>query len=168
MKGLGLKIQPFSYFFKVDFAPKAVRVGSEMNQKILNRCVETAYALKPKVKDQNTRFHVCFGVRKSKIDAIGINDYNKIHPYHKFGRYLNHKGFETEYMPSLHAEVSLITKIGMENLGDYELVNVRIGNDGLVRMSCPCLNCTRVLQQLRPRSLWFSNDEGKFELDERF
>jgi deoxycytidylate deaminase len=138
-----------------------------MNIRVFNRCVEMARALKPAIKSGKSH-HISAAIYKNKIICVGVNDYRKFHPYYKFGRYEDHKGFATEYRPSLHSEISLICKLGEENLSDFEILNVRIGADDKIRMSCPCFNCARVLQSLGPKRVYFSNDEGGFSLDERF
>lgn len=140
-----------------------------MNQRILNRCVEVARALKPKVIEGGTRFHASFAIKKSAIAAIGVNDYNKLHPYHKFGKYKNYKGFETEYVASIHSECALAVKMGVTDWSDFEIVNIRVGSKGNIMMSAACANCAKsIIAPLNPRRVYYSTNEGKFELDERF
>ena len=134
-----------------------------MNQKILNRCVEFARALKPDVKYGKSH-HVSFAIYKSKIICIGQNDYTKLHPHHKYGKYENYaKEYASEYKPCIHSEVSLAIRLGEDNWRDYEIVNVRVGNDGKVRSSKPCLNCENlIIKALKPKRLFYSDDNENF------
>jgi len=133
-----------------------------MNCRTFNRLVEISKALKP-LKSSGRAFHVTGAVKKGRIVCIGINNYHRHHKSHVYGRYYNYK-FTNEYRASLHSEISLLTKLGEEDLSDYEICNVRIGNDGKIRMSKPCKNCLRVLtEQFTPKNVFYSNDSGEME-----
>lgn len=137
-----------------------------MNQRIFNRCVEIAKALRPKYKKGKSH-HCSFAIKKGKIVCIGVNDYDCMHPYHKFGKYQNHKGYEDEYKPSKHSEVDLAIKLGEDSWSGLEILNVRIGNDMRVRMSKPCTNCSNIIiKPLRPKKVFYSdNKENVIEME---
>lgn len=126
------------------------------------RCYEVAKALTPANKLGKSH-HCSMAIRKSKIVAIGVNDYCKLHPTHRFGKYSDAR-FETEYRPSLHSEVNLVARLGEENWSDYEVVNVRISSMGNLSMAKPCANCERlIIRPFAPKRLFYSDNEGKFQ-----
>lgn len=99
-------------------------------------------------------FHTTFAFKGNKLLAIGINNYKKLHPSHKFGEYRSYKG-SGNYTAGIHSEVSAIIKLGMESCEDITFVNMRIDNNNKLAKSCPCNNCQRVLEQLGFKSIWF-------------
>ena len=140
-----------------------------MNQRIYKRCLEVAKAMKPRVQNGKS-YHVCYLIRKGKVICIGTNDYTKTHNVKRFGKYENWKGFESEYRPCIHAEISTLIRNGETDLSNYEVLNVRIDNNNNANMSLPCPNCFRILSSLDgpPRKVFYSDAEGNLQQDERF
>ena len=103
-------------------------------------------------------FHTTFAFKGSKLLAIGINNYTKHHPSHKFGAYKSTKGGDN-YNAGIHSEVSAIIKLGLEDCGGITFVNMRIDNNDKLAKSCPCINCQRVLDQLNYKNIWFYDGE---------
>ncbi len=132
-----------------------------MNCQTYTRVLEIARALKPRAQTGD-RFHVSVLIRKRKIVCIGVNDYNKSHLAHRFGAYQSHKFSKDEYRPSLHSECSLAIRAGIENWNGYEMVNVRIDNNGRAAMSKCCPNCERVVKALQPNKIYYSIDDVSF------
>jgi hypothetical protein len=133
-----------------------------MNIKIYNRAVEMAKALMPNNIDGKS-YHCSFAVRKSRIVCVGQNSYTKLHPYHKWGKYKNHKNLPGEYRPNLHSECSLAIRLGEEDLSDYTILNIRINRRGQPVMSDFCPNCFRLLRDLNARKLFYSDQEGNLQ-----
>jgi hypothetical protein len=140
-----------------------------MNQRIYNRCLEAAKALKPKVQSGKS-FHASFLIRKSKIICIATNNYNKAHNHNRFGRYDNWKGFESEYRPCIHSEVQILIRNGETDISDCELLNIRVDNNKNANMSKCCPNCARLLLQIDgpPKKVFYSDGEGNLQQDDRF
>jgi hypothetical protein len=138
-----------------------------MNQRIFNRIIEAARALKPRVQSGKSH-HVSALVYKSKIVCLATNDYRKMHNEKKFGKYQNWKGFNGEYRPCIHSEIKIITKWGEEDLSDHEFVNVRIDNKGNPNIARACPNCARVLFGFSPKRVFYSDENGQLQQDERF
>lgn len=111
-------------------------------------------------KQTGHSFHTTFAFRGNKLLSIGINNYNKQHPSHKFGQYRSTKGSGI-YVPGIHSEVSALIKLGVEDCSDITFVNLRIDNNGKLANSKPCFNCTRVLNQIRYKNVWYF-DGSKF------
>jgi hypothetical protein len=138
-----------------------------VNDKIYQRAVKKAKQLKPHVSIGKSH-HITVAIKKSRIICVGVNNYKKLHNTKKFGEYANLKGFETPYQPCLHSEISLIIKLGEEDLSDYELLNIRLGNEDSPVMSKSCDNCAKVLQDLQPKRVFYSDEQGKCQQDNRF
>jgi Cytidine and deoxycytidylate deaminase zinc-binding region len=138
-----------------------------VNQRIYARLLEVSKAMKPRVQTGKS-YHVSALVYKSRIICIATNDYTRMHNEKRFGRYENWKGFESPYRPCIHSEIKLITKWGEEDLSDYELVNVRVDNNGNPNMAKACPNCARTLQGFAPRRVFYSDSEGNLQQDDRF
>jgi len=134
-----------------------------MNERIFNRCIEVAKALRPNIKSGKAH-HCSFAISKSRIICIGVNDYKTQHPYHKFGVYKNNKGYSSGYKACKHSEVDLAIKLGLSNWSGLEIVNIRIGNKGDVRLAKPCCNCkTIIIDAMMPKRMYYSDNDGKSE-----
>jgi deoxycytidylate deaminase len=131
-----------------------------MNPKLYNRIVEFATSLKPQ-KQSGEKFHVAVASRKNRIICVGWNDYNKPHNPNRFGEYHSNKFNKNEYSACKHAEISLIIRLGEENLDNYDVTVVRIDNNGKPNMSRPCVNCARVLRSLNVNKMFYSDENGE-------
>jgi deoxycytidylate deaminase len=131
--------------------------------KFLERCVEITKGLKPQ-KQNGRSFHTTFIFHKARILSIGYNDYKKLHPYHRLGKYVGYKTNPENYQPCLHSEISAILKLGEEDLSKYSFVNVRIDGKNNLALSKPCPNCERVLRQVGFKRLFYSSENGFEEL----
>ena len=118
------------------------------------RLEEIARALKPVYQSGRT-FHVTAVYKKNKMLCIAHNNYNKKHPYHKFGVYKPLKDGSENYTAGIHSECAALIKLGMEDCSDLTFVNIRIGSDGKTAISKPCDNCQRVLDQVGHKKIWF-------------
>lgn len=118
-----------------------------------NKLEEITRALKHS-KQTGKCFHTTFAFKGNKLLAIGINNYKKQHPSHKFGPYHSFKG-SGNYIAGIHSEISSIIKLGMESCDDITFCNLRIDNNDKLAKSCPCVNCQRVLDQLGYKNIWY-------------
>jgi deoxycytidylate deaminase len=133
-----------------------------LNIKLFNRIAEITRALKPK-KATGRSFHASFAIKKGKIVCIGWNNYDKSHRHKKFGPYKNWRNLPGEYKVSLHAEVSLLIRLGEEDLSSYELAVVRIDNNGDVVNSKPCPNCMQLWRSVEPKKICYSVANERYE-----
>lgn len=117
------------------------------------RSITLAKALKGE-KQTGRSFHVTFGYDKNRLVVVGINNYDKPHPWHKFGKYVPTKSSIGLYIPCLHSEIDALSKI--ENSDRITFINIRIDNLGKVSNSAPCKNCSRILQQIRYKNFHYS------------
>jgi len=140
-----------------------------MNARIYERAVEISRALKPKVQTGKSA-HTTLVYHKSKMVCIATNNYNKLHNANRFGKYENWKGFQSEYRPCVHSELSALVKLGEEDISDYTFLNIRIDNNGNPNMSKACVNCARTLTMFGggPKKMFYSDSGGNLVRDERF
>lgn len=124
---------------------------------------ETGKALKP-IHQTGRSFHVTFVFKKNKMITIAHNNYNKEHPYYKFGKYRPIKSRWADYQAGIHSEIAALIKLGTEDCSGYTFVNVRIDNNGNPANSKPCKNCQKVLDQIGYHRLWFLNERNEYEL----
>lgn len=120
------------------------------------RLEEITKALKP-IHQSGKSFHVTAVYRKNKMLCIAHNNYNKEHPYYKFGEYTPIKG--GKYSAGIHSETAALIKLGFEDCSDLTFVNIRIDNNGNPAISKPCENCQRVLDQIGYKRIWFYDGE---------
>lgn len=128
--------------------------------KRFQKAIEISYALKPKLQTGRA-FHTSFIFCRSKILAIGVNDYTKPHPENRFGRYRGYKYNAAKYQPGLHSECSAVIKAGLEDCSRLIILNLRIDNNGRLNNAHPCPNCAGVLEQLNFRRIYYSDRRGE-------
>jgi hypothetical protein len=122
------------------------------------RLEEITKALKP-TKQTGKCFHTTFAFKGNKMLAIGYNNYNKLHPHHKFGVYEPTKDNTANYIAGIHSEISCLIKLGIEECDDVIFANVRIDNNDAPAISKPCANCQGILNQIGYKKLWFFDGE---------
>lgn len=101
-------------------------------------------------------FHTTFVFKGSKMVCLASNNYNKIHPHHKFTAYTKSEG---NYKPSLHSEIASLIRIGVTDCTDLTFVNIRIDNNGNPAISQPCENCARILRSVGYKYLCYYDGE---------
>lgn len=132
-------------------------------QRKVDRTIELARALKP-THQTGRAFHVTTLWSKSHLLSVGVNNYHRQHPAHRFMEYRSFKDFHrVDYQACLHSEISALLKLGEENLSGITLVNTRILNDGMIGMARPCPNCAKVLEQLACDNIFWTNNGGRIE-----
>ena len=134
-----------------------------MNNHLLEKCIELTRTLKPR-HISGKSFHVSAACLKNRIICVGWNDYRVILNQKKWGAYVNTKNLPGKYIPSRHSETHLCQRLGEDYSDKIEIVNVRVGANDKVLMSCPCFNCQRsILPAIKYRRFFYSNDQGGFE-----
>lgn len=127
----------------------------------MHRYVNLAKALFRKGACSNGRtFNVCFAVKKSKVIAIGLNDYDRQMIGYSKRLKTDYKFYgESSYIPSCHAEVSAILKLGLDDCSEYSFYNVRLTKACHCSFSQPCSNCLRLLRMVRAKHIYcYDND----------
>lgn len=127
----------------------------------MSAAVNIAKAMFSKGVSSNGRtFNCTFAYHKSKLLAIGMNDYKKIMSGYipKLNTHFKQFG-ESSYVPSLHGEMSCIIKLGHEDCSDIDFFSVRINKNGKCCNSKPCSNCARILHQVGFKHVYFFDED---------
>lgn len=122
------------------------------------KSVEIARALRPRYATGRC-FHITTAFEKNRLIAIGTNNYNKTHP-----KALLYRKKETwsDYVPSIHSELSAVLKLGEESCGDLVFFNIRIDKNDELNNSHPCSGCAELLRQTGFKKLFYSTSERNF------
>jgi len=123
-----------------------------MNQQLIKRTVELAFAMTPTIRELRTT-HVSFLIKSGKIVHIGWNK-NKTHPINLQHPY--HAG-----AVGLHSELDVCLKSGKDDLSGHEIIVIRVDRNNKLAMSKPCVGCASVLKQFGIKDVWYSNKDGE-------
>ncbi len=127
-----------------------------MNKKLLT-LIDLARIYRPE-RQTGQHFILAGAFKKNRLVGLGFNNYNKLHPYHKFGHYKPTRDSNANYKPSLHAECHLLSKL-KHDPSEITFGIVRINNRNEVALARPCDNCLRVMQKTGFRRILFSVSE---------
>ena len=106
-----------------------------------------------KMQDLRTgrSLHFAFILDKKRTLVWAVNNYNKLHPYHKFGVYVPTRKY-ANYTSGIHAECGaikqFINKFGNNDVSGLTMFILRLSSSGEVMTSMPCINCQRIINQL--------------------
>ncbi len=141
--------------YAVDAKVSLVESNAVKNR--MHRYVNLAKALFRKGATSHGRtFNACFAVKNSKVIAIGLNDYDKdMSGYNRRLKTVYKKYGEETYVPSLHAEVSSILKVGVDDCSTLSFYCIRLDRMCHCQNSQPCANCMRMLRMVRAKNVYF-------------
>lgn len=144
-----------SRHYAVDAIVEPVDSNAVKNR--MHRYVNLAKALFRKGATSHGRtFNVCFAVKKSQVIAIGLNDYDRdMSGYNRHLKTVYKKYGEKTYVPSLHAEISSILKIGVDDCSALSFYCIRLDRGCHCQNSQPCANCMRMLRMVRAKNIYF-------------
>lgn len=144
------------YFTLKDAKP----VDSQTVKNRMHNYVNIAKSMFSKGATSNGRtLNFTFVAKKSKLIAIGQNDYSRIMTgyLHRFKtNYLKYG--EKSYVPSLHSEMSSLIRLGLEDCSSLDFYNIRIDKNNHCRNSAPCANCFRMLNVVGYKHIYFYDD----------
>ena len=101
--------------------------------------------------------HFSFIVDGQTIFSIGFNNTTKTHPLaQKYG----HR------FASTHSEINALAKFpyAIRLLRNYDMVNVRLNKNGVVRLAKPCIHCQQLLMAFNISNIYYSTNAGSFEI----
>ena len=128
----------------------------------MSRCVNIAKSLFSKGVTSNGRtFNCTFAFNKSKLLAIGINNYNRVVNYIPSLNTCYKKYGEDAYTPSMHGEVSCLLKLGLEDCSHLDFYSIRLNKDNKCCCSRPCLSCEALLKQVGFKHVWYFDKDMK-------
>ena len=141
--------------YAVDAQVSLVESNAVKNR--MHRYVNLTKALFRKGATSHGRtFNACFAVKNSKVIAIGLNDYDKdMSGYNRRLKTVYKKYGEETYVPSLHAEVSSILKVGVDDCSALSFYCIRLDRMCHCQNSQPCANCMRMLRMVRAKNVYF-------------
>lgn len=127
-----------------------------MNKK-LTTLIDLARIYRPE-KQTGQHFVVAGAFKKNRLVGLGFNNYNKLHPYHRFGHYKPTRDSNAKYKPSLHGEIDLLSKL-KHNPSEITFAVARINNKNEVALAKPCINCQTVLDKVGFHRIIYSISE---------
>ena len=144
-----------SRHYAVDAVIEPVDSNAVKNR--MHRYVNLAKALFRKGATSHGRtFNACFAVKKSQVIAIGLNDYDRdMSGYNRHLKTVYKKYGEKTYVPSLHAEISSILKIGIDDCSALSFYCIRLDRGCHCQNSQPCANCLRMLRMVHAKNIYF-------------
>ena len=144
-----------SRHYAVDAVIEPVESNAVKNR--MHRYVNLAKALFRKGATSHGRtFNACFAVKKSQVIAIGLNDYDRdMSGYNRHLKTVYKKYGEKTYVPSLHAEISSILKIGVDGCSVLSFYCIRLDRGCHCQNSQPCANCMRMLRMVHAKNIYF-------------
>lgn len=127
----------------------------------MHRYVNLAKAMFRKGATSNGRtFNMTFAVKKSKIIAVGLNDYDRQMIGYNRKLKATYKTFgESSYVPCLHSEMSALLKLGLDDCSDIAFYNVRLNRTCHCCNSQPCSNCLRMLRSIGYKHIYFYDND---------
>lgn len=150
-----------SRHYAIDASIEPVESNAVKNR--MHRYVNLAKALFRKGATSHGRtFNVCFVVKKSQVIAIGLNDYDRnMGGYNRKLKTVYKKYGEKTYIPSLHAEISSILKVGIDDCSAMSFYCIRLDKGCHCQNSQPCANCMRMLRMVRAKNIYFYDKDMK-------
>jgi hypothetical protein len=102
--------------------------------------------------------HFSFILKSNKLLITSVNSYDKLHPYHKFGKYNAIRASNPEsYIAGQHSEVaairSFINRFRHSDFTGLTMFNVRLSRNGEPMLSMPCKNCETLLNTFNFKSI---------------
>jgi len=106
--------------------------------------------------------HFSFVFYKGRLLTIGRNKI-RTHPTNL----KNPTNFDSTHSKGICSELAAAIKL--KNKTDISfskliMINVRLDKNLNVKMSRPCSSCQNLIAYLKPKQLYFTDDEGKFQL----
>lgn len=127
-----------------------------MNKKLLT-LIDLARIYRPE-RQTGQHFLLAGAFKKNRLVGLGFNNYNKLHPYHRYGHYKPTRDSNAKYVASLHAEISILQKL-KHDPSEITFVVARINNRNEVSLARPCDNCLRVFKKVGYKSILYTVSE---------
>ena len=134
-----------------------------MLPKPISKTIKKAYSVwKPHPQIRQYHYAAAFDGNKM-IDFAHNDPINVNAKAYRMGQKFNIKRYRVH--PYAHAETHLVAKLldsGISVYSDLTMVVLRISRDGIIRYSKPCVNCSKILDALEFKKVYYSIDGGKF------
>lgn len=134
--------------------------------KLINKSVELSIALWEPDYSEGRCQVFSYAFFKSRLIAVGRNK-AKSHPINiRNPLILRHNG-ERCMTKGVCGELDLFIKIrNLTNIrfNKLNIINVRLDKNKIIKNSRPCSSCESLCKWMNPNSLYYSTDEGKFQI----
>lgn len=106
-------------------------------------------------KPNSPHKHFSLIIYKNRIRSIGWNNKSKTHSL------LYNHGYD---YPFIHSEASAIIRFDgkPKELAHCAMVNIRLGINGQLMNSRPCIHCIRLLNTFHFKRVFYTNKYGQF------
>ena len=139
-----------SYFFVL------VQAGNIMKKTLLKQVVDFCKKKLERHPERDNFPHFSFVVKNGKIVSWARN--GKVEPPRHFGY---HRDWDETFRPKYHAELAAYKKHPVRP--PFQIVNVRLNKQGLLRISKPCQACAKVMTALGCSRFYYSfQEENQF------
>lgn len=134
-----------------------------MNNKILEKAKEMAYAAWNPPGHDSRCFHISFIAYKSRIILFDTNK-TQTHPINFFNRKIV-RGVDVTEFKGTCSELSCLLRLQkMTNIpySKCSLINIRIKKTGEIGMSRPCGSCENLLKFIGFKEVIYTDDNGNW------
>ena len=124
-----------------------------MKRKLLSECLGIAIKNNHKHPEGDCYHHFSFVIQNNKIVEWGTN---------RRASAIKELGFKS--YSKLHSEVDAFRKAKgiIEKNENFEVINIRLNKDNLIKGSKPCKCCYAFLKHLGCQRVWFTTNIGSF------
>lgn len=129
--------------------------------RILNKSIDLAYDLFPKVYNENRGrrpYHFAFIFKGNQLISFGVNGYSPASKILNLGNRFRIKKYQTHRYP--HAETDAISKVWGKMLLDNScsMTIIRVNAAGKLQNSKPCKDCQIILDSIGIKKIWWSTN----------
>ena len=164
------KLLIFLYlFYKIYYSLNCgvlVFLSNFMNTKY-NRFITLSNGLVPPVEEWKTRTaNFSYALYGNKIISYGINC-AKTHPTNLRNRKINKNGIDYSDRGYSCSELICLNRVKRKTNIDFNkiiLVNIRLDRNNTVRNSRPCKSCSGIINFLKPKRVYYTDDNGEFQI----
>ena len=131
-----------------------------MKKSILKECLRISNAKLPHHPELGKYLHYSFIIQSCKIIEWATNATHEPPIYLGYHRY-----DDSTYKPKYHSECFAYKKAkGLIGDDPFDIINIRLGMDGQVKLSKPCKACYRLMKILGCEKFYYSCEIGFMEL----
>lgn len=135
---------------------------------ILQKSLELARALYPSAFQELRTFHVSVLWNKNRLLSVGVNR-RSTHPRNLINKKFNREGLDISSEKLTCAEMAAFLGLGKQRYNlDFSkviMVNLRYDRNYRLSMSKCCSSCQNLVKFLGLKRVYYTDDQGKFQLD---
>jgi hypothetical protein len=132
-----------------------------------SKYVELFYGIAPPIEEWEMRsLHITFAIYKRRVIA-GTFNVRKTNPINLRNRKINKEGVDKSHSSFTCSEWRCFREVKRKTnapFSDITFLNMRMNRNKELCYASPCVGCRSLLAWAEPRAVYFTNNEGKFEL----